>query len=73
MHLVDVNGDEVLAIKYTADPTNNQLVAHNVPKEAQYYWALPKHFLGKQVRNTFWKKASDRLIEAGRLRAVHRK
>jgi len=49
IHLVDVNGGEVTGIKYTAEQTNNELVAHSVSKEDQYYWALPKEFLGNKV------------------------
>ena len=49
MHLVDVNGSVVSGVSYNADHLNNVLEAHNMSTETQYYWALPKEFLGNKV------------------------
>ena len=49
MHLVDVNGSVVSGVSYNADHLNNGLEAHNMSTETQYYWALPKEFLGNKV------------------------
>lgn len=49
IHLVDVNGSDVSGVTYTADHLNNVLEAHNMSIETQYYWALPKEFLGNKV------------------------
>ena len=53
MHLVDVNGSDVSGITHTAHHLNNALVAHNVSKGTQYYWTLPKEFLGNKVKILF--------------------
>ena len=53
MHLVDMNGSDASGVTYTADHLNNVLVAHNMSKGTQYYWALPKEFLGNKVSEDF--------------------
>lgn len=50
MHLVDINGSDVSNITYTVDQWNNGVVAHNASKGTEYYWTLPKEFLGNKVK-----------------------
>lgn len=50
MHLVDVNGSDVSNITYTVDQLNNGVVAQNASKGTEYYWTLPKEFLGNKVK-----------------------
>lgn len=50
MNLVDVNGSDVSGITYTADHLNDEFVAYNASKGTEYYWALPKQFLGNKVK-----------------------
>ena len=53
MHLVDVNGSKVTGITYTVDHLNNELSARSTSNETDYYWTLPKGFLGNKVRFDF--------------------
>ena len=50
IRLVGVDGEKVSGITYTAEKINNEVVAHNISKQMQYYWALPKAFLGNKVK-----------------------
>lgn len=50
MYLVDITGDEVSGVKYTADHRNKEFVAYNVSKGSQFYWALPRELLGNKVK-----------------------
>ncbi|XP_068699347.1 basement membrane-specific heparan sulfate proteoglycan core protein-like isoform X3 [Montipora foliosa] len=46
MFLVNVDGFKIPGVKYTVD---NHYVAHNVSKGTEYYWALPRAFLGNKL------------------------
>ena len=50
IRLVGVDGEKVSGITYTAEKINNEVVAHNISKQMQYYWALPQRFLGNKVK-----------------------
>ena len=48
MQLVNINGSDVSGVTYNAD--HNEVVAHIVTKGSQYYWTLPREFLGNKVQ-----------------------
>ena len=52
IRLVGVDGEKVSGITYTAEKIYNEVVAHNISKQMQHYWAVPKGFLGNKVKNS---------------------
>lgn len=56
LFLVNSEGNKIPGVKYKilnpnpARQTFSEYVAHNLTEGLEYYWALPKSFLGNKVR-----------------------